>query len=823
MLEIKVGVVANVSINERQDNHDCSENLINDLVKNNFQVSKKKPKLSFIMGCMKCFFDCCLIKCLLKCLFCKCFKCCKCFNNCCYKCCCCGCCCTMCYEKFIQINNECLCNCFYEDIPECFWKFPCTKRFGKISNFFGRIMRIFFQIGEFSAVIILLNIAFEFCFILLVNLLLDKEIYTNIFLAIIFLIDMFYFSYLFVNPVSLIIWEFFQLNWVNQENPFKTIINLYNFNKCNFNNSKYNKKDIDYNCNCFFFICFIAFITVILFNINDVNYINSTFLYELLVLIIIIFSFIKYLIIFIAYIIHSIIFIVNIILNKIFKVNYYYCKLINIPEEPFIISILNSNSFDNEKIKKIVNKKIEELSFSSIKYKIFEKTIYKYSQNVKEDFECNLKKVLKYSFFVLLIFSIILNKLYLLFFILLILIILYLPNKLGSWSFYNYKRFSQGYQGYEKIDDNDIKYNNINRIINRNFKGFKTINRVISILFPILNLIIIFLNFFREEKSGFKNIDYIYNKTLQFIPNTFSNVTIKNTNILKNPICFTKIHHLDMIKIAVIAQSIYFNNTEKIKYYLKKSIFNGIDDITIVNMTIISKQRAMLMMTDIDIKNQDKIRVFSVRGTSNFRDGLLDVELFASSLMFTLIKLFPLIGNAESLISKAITKILWIPMKYLKKYTLTYQYISELSENYEKYNNTNRKIIFTGHSLGGGLAKYLGMKYKKQSVSFSGPGVTPFQSEYSNDDNSVRYIQNYFIDVIPDNDIVPAIETSSGTIYNIICEEPIFSFQCHSISRTICMMGIMCNEEVFTGNLCEGIFDKTELEKMRQSVKGKKK
>ena len=55
MLEIKVGVVANVSINERQDNHDCSENLINDLVKNNFQVSKKKTKIKFYYGLYEMF------------------------------------------------------------------------------------------------------------------------------------------------------------------------------------------------------------------------------------------------------------------------------------------------------------------------------------------------------------------------------------------------------------------------------------------------------------------------------------------------------------------------------------------------------------------------------------------------------------------------------------------------------------------------------------------------------------------------------------------------------------------------------------------------
>ena len=48
-------------------------------------------------------------------------------------------------------------------------------------------------------------------------------------------------------------------------------------------------------------------------------------------------------------------------------------------------------------------------------------------------------------------------------------------------------------------------------------------------------------------------------------------------------------------------------------------------------------------------------------------------------------------------------------------YDKTYQ---NLSENYEKYNKTSRKIIFTGHSSGGGLAKYLGMKYNNKCLFF---------------------------------------------------------------------------------------------------------
>ena len=82
--------------------------------------------------------------------------------------------------------------------------------------------------------------------------------------------------------------------------------------------------------------------------------------------------------------------------------------------------------------------------------------------------------------------------------------------------------------------------------------------------------------------------------------------------------------------------------------------------------------------------------------------------------------------------------------------------------------NAKRIIFFIGHSLGGGLAKLLGVKYNKQSISFSGPGVTPLEIEYSRKNNN--YIKTNFVDVIPDKDVVQRIEKTSGTVFRVICD-----------------------------------------------------
>ena len=356
------------------------------------------------------------------------------------------------------------------------------------------------------------------------------------------------------------------------------------------------------------------------------------------------------------------------------------------------------------------------------------------------------------------------------------------------------------------------------------FKGFKFINYIMSFLFFFAIIILTFLSFLISNRNkGFSDIDKTFNKSGQFVPRTSFNKVQNNKNNFKSAMCLTKYYNLNLIQIASLAQVVYYKDTEKIKYYLKNSVFNGHDNIKISNIEILSNDDddAILMMTDLDIKNQKGLRVFSVRGTSNLKDALLDIEIFAPSIMLTLIRKFK-IGIIETYFSKKLSQYLTYTIRYFKDYTLTYHYITQLSKLYEKNINTDRNIIFTGHSLGGGLAKYLGVKYNKQTISFSGPGVTPLEAEFSKSKDFNKYIKTYFVDVIPDIDIIPRIETTSGTIYRIICEESIMNFaKCHSIDRTFCMMGIMCDfEEEYTGNICEGIFSQKELKKMRDAVSG---
>lgn len=132
-----------------------------------------------------------------------------------------------------------------------------------------------------------------------------------------------------------------------------------------------------------------------------------------------------------------------------------------------------------------------------------------------------------------------------------------------------------------------------------------------------------------------------------------------NKNYLKSAMCFTKFYDLNLVQFASLAQVAYETNigTDKIKAYLMNGTFNGFSNIKISEIKWIIKENAKLLMIDLDIKNQKGVRVFSVRGTNSIFDGILDVEMFVSSAMLSLIRLLPLVGNTESYFSKKICEL----------------------------------------------------------------------------------------------------------------------------------------------------------------------
>ena len=713
-----------------------------------------------------------------------------------------------------------------------------------ISSFLGLLFRIIFQIGELYICIIILNIIFEYEIIYLCS-----TVSVNLFIHYLFSFALGYFS---VYPISILFWEFFKFNWLNSFFPFQTVVDLlkvipgigkYSKNKANYLNKL--QKDIKYKVEGLFGLLLILLLSF--FAENKLLY-ETIFAYSILTL-----NLVKYILIFLIYIFYSIIFVINIYLidfyyfmKKCFfqKKKYYdysnndkkcYIPLINQDSEiivdPFIFSMIYSIYIDiNEKeLKKYQEKNVKEnikvqkadkasINVLTNTIRIFQKPLIEYlmKEYSKRLFiiyhrplhkKCSFIVIIKF----ILIFSIIIysgiNLTFKSTIIFLVVFILAFPIQTSPWFLHKlFKTFQCS------SNNNNLE---IYQIINFMFRGFKYINYVSSFIFFISIIALTIISFIVTDIHNFSDINKTFNKTGLFIPKQSFTKSNNTRQFLKSAICLTKFHGLNIIQIASLAQITYYDDIEQIKFYLNHSVFSDNNKVRISDMKILNRKNGIIVMTDIDIKNQNGVRVFSIRGTTAHKDILLDAEMFASSATLSLIRQFPLFGNTESEFVSIISGFLTFPLKQLNDYTLTNLYMNELSEYYEKYNNTDRNIIFTGHSLGGGLAKFMGFKYNKQSISFSGPGVTPLEYNYSHTNSNKNYAKQYFVDVVPDNDIVPRLETTSGTIFRVICEESLFSFKCHSIDRTFCMMGMMCHEDESTSNICEGIFTNKELMKMK--------
>jgi hypothetical protein len=73
------------------------------------------------------------------------------------------------------------------------------------------------------------------------------------------------------------------------------------------------------------------------------------------------------------------------------------------------------------------------------------------------------------------------------------------------------------------------------------------------------------------------------------------------------------------------------------------------------------------------------------------------------------------------------------------------KHAEKLIRKITNFHSGRKDIIFTGHSLGGYIAAYLGAKYKIKTVTFNAPGFSPKSDFYKNYSKNGKYITNYIM------------------------------------------------------------------------------
>jgi len=329
---------------------------------------------------------------------------------------------------------------------------------------------------------------------------------------------------------------------------------------------------------------------------------------------------------------------------------------------------------------------------------------------------------------------------------------------------------------------------------------------------------------FLKPNNNLDTIQNSFNVTNNFTGNSWLyNQDINNHNVI-SAVCYTKINHLNFIELTALANAAYLegeiNNEKNIIRALKLSVFNEIDDtINLKNLTFLTNISDIIsiLKADFTIKGKKPLTIIAIKGTSNWLDFFIDVEMFISSALFSIARQFPVLYKSESYASYFLAKNSLLPYDFLGSITLMKKYIDKIDTTFSELTNktgyglNEREYLFIGHSLGGGLAKLSAFKYKMKSFSVSGPGLSPLEFYFGfGKDEFNKYFKSTFIDLVPDLDIVPRVDLSGGSQYRVLCEKGIF--ECHQAKRTLCMLGVMCNKEHLTGDLCSGVFTSKEYQ-----------
>jgi len=661
----------------------------------------------------------------------------------------------------------------------------------------GQITRILLQLGDLYFSAIITNIYLE---IMIIQLSASAE--SNTFIKIYAFVSSLIFAIMFRIIITIAYWELYQLKWFDL-NPFNSITDLLNLKL-----KKYMIRNIYIISHIIFGILFWLFLIGLLtMSIN-----NGKFLDVINLIIFIILPILKFLCIYLAYI-------------------YIYFKhliySINDEEEsennPLLYWLKLNNLINQGKIK-VGNLSPEEISKEEdvgFFEKIFCKDILFQIKLCKGKLiKITLKTVFKLFFTILSFIYIIylfakkgatVGGVFFLIFVYLISLIISIEFSTPLWV------SNAIYRWYLKIKKRyDPKHQTKCRMFNEKYAAFKVLD-ILPLVFSIIIWLIFFVTMlvFYYHDSFFINAKEKINQEREFKLTDWQREYFSEEKNIENAICFTNIHGLSLLKISALAFASYINDTENTIEYYKKSFFKeDIETITDMKFLDLNSKYSVVLMANINIPDEKPLTVFSIQASIKKLDYWLDFEIFCSSALFTIIRLIT-INKLESLTSRAITWLLTIPIRLLEKFTIFSKYLESfnyIDEEIKKING-ERNIIFTGHSLGGGMAKYLGLKYHKENVAVSGPGITPLEYKFTKEDNYYKYFKSNLIDIVPDNDIVPRIETSGGVRYRVLCEKGYFS--CHQIERIICQIGATCGREDLSGDLCISIFGKKDYEDIR--------
>jgi lipase ATG15 len=215
--------------------------------------------------------------------------------------------------------------------------------------------------------------------------------------------------------------------------------------------------------------------------------------------------------------------------------------------------------------------------------------------------------------------------------------------------------------------------------------------------------------------------------------------------------------------------------------------------------------------TDVD---GEIAHIFSIRGTVDMIDAMADVELWAASFIMNIMKMtIPIFSGYADDSRYFLGYSMGLPGYMFSNISLINGYVSiaqRVLDDFLEQKEEGANVIFTGHSLGGGLAKILAAVNGYQAVAISGPGISAAEAIYG---WKSPHVPNSFINVVPNLDPIAGVDRPAGSTFVIPCEAGVFA--CHDVWRSQCMLAAVCGQLDRLGPWCTAVLGEDETQKIK--------
>ncbi|OHT00051.1 hypothetical protein TRFO_33344 [Tritrichomonas foetus] len=279
-----------------------------------------------------------------------------------------------------------------------------------------------------------------------------------------------------------------------------------------------------------------------------------------------------------------------------------------------------------------------------------------------------------------------------------------------------------------------------------------------------------------------------------------------------DPICYTKIKGLEMLQHIALSIVSYHSDEEMNEIDLIMTEYFGANWSNFVTFekTPFPDKDYDCVLRHAKIKD-NKLVIFSIRGTSTRMDILADCEIFFSSFIYDVVLPFiPMFEHYSRLSANYFGKLKIIPRYVFRQFSLIDAYVSRLLAYVQSIKiEDDEDVIVVGHSLGGALAKIVATVTGYSCVAVSAASVASVDTYYKNDD---VVLQNAYVDVRPAQDFVVIFDRKAKSSYDIPCE--VGAMNCHAVRRTLCQVGAMCGLAEEHRQFCQNFFTDKQINEM---------